>query len=406
LRYGDRHFRDLIPRHAKLLVDGTERDSPHPLNILRIDVQQGHLCAIEKNVFIGLPSVLKAASGMRRSEDPRMPWSLDQAPIDNIERPLHGLPSTVPDVSAPAQFYHPERARIVESIYESTQALLQLTGQLGQMTLENANRAVANQRSSHGPNAKEPKPYDGDRTNGKLDDHIRDVQNWITFYDDRGQWTSESEKIRAAAAYLTGRMHRIFVLQEGTITTMAQYTTWLRETFRDNNEQQVLRENWHATVQGDRSVLDYASDLLYMRAQIVPAKGDEEVKEHFRTGLSGPIQIHLAEHPEWDKLSLNEFIGSAGRAEMIEAAKERARSYGGRDRGRAYAILGAPRCGGRKPSPLTRRPRKGTTEWKDWCRNREACYNCGDTGHVSRTVFGRHTVPPQKFAYTWQGTKA
>jgi len=217
-----------------------------------------------------------------------------------------------------------------------------------------------------------------------LDDHIRDVRNWIKFYEDRGQWTNEAEKIRAAAAYLTGRMHRIFVLQEASIKTIDQYTAWLRETFRDHNEQQVLREKWHATVQGDRTVLDYASDLVYLRAQIIPAKGDEEVKEHFRTGLSNHIQIHLAEHPEWDKLPLNEFIGAAGRAEMIEAAKERARSYGGRDCGRAYAILGAPRRGGRKPSSLTRRPRKSTTEWKDWCRGRDACYNCGDIGHVSR----------------------
>jgi hypothetical protein len=59
----------------------------------------------------------------------------------------------------------------------STQALVQLTGQLGQLTLESANRATANQRSNHGPKTKEPKPYDGDRTDGKLDDHIRDVRN-------------------------------------------------------------------------------------------------------------------------------------------------------------------------------------------------------------------------------------
>jgi len=42
--------------------------------------------------------------------------------------------------------------------------------------------------------------------------------------------------IRAGAVYLTGRMHRIFILQEGTIQTMAAYITWIRETFRDNSE--------------------------------------------------------------------------------------------------------------------------------------------------------------------------
>lgn len=31
--------------------------------------------------------------------------------------------------------------------------------------------------STNGPKVKEPKTYDGDRSNGKLDDHIRDVTN-------------------------------------------------------------------------------------------------------------------------------------------------------------------------------------------------------------------------------------
>ena len=38
---------------------------------------------------------------------------------------------------------------------------------------------------------REPRLYDGDRSNGKLDDYIRDVTTWIDFYARRGQWTSE-----------------------------------------------------------------------------------------------------------------------------------------------------------------------------------------------------------------------
>jgi hypothetical protein len=38
--------------------------------------------------------------------------------------------------------------------------------------------------------------------------------------------------------------------------------------------------------------------------------------------------------------------------------------------------------GGRRPSSLTRRPRKGSEEWQTWCKARDACFECGDQGHI------------------------
>ena len=93
-----------------------------------------------------------------------------------------------------------------------------------------------------GPKVKEPKSYDGDRSDGKLDDHIRDVTNWIEFYDRRNQWASEKEKVEQAATYLTGRIHRMYVLQRDNLTTVPIYLNWLYEMFRDNNEQYRLRD--------------------------------------------------------------------------------------------------------------------------------------------------------------------
>jgi len=162
--------------------------------------------------------------------------------------------------------------------------------------------------SSNGPKVKEPRTYDGDRSNGKLDDHIRDVTNWVSFYQARNHWTSEREAVEQAATYLTGRMHRIYQLQNATLLTMTQYIEWLRRTFKDNNEQYHLRDEWQATVQGHRTVLEYASDLIYLAARIVPAKSQSEIKEHFRAGLSQRLQMKLAEHPEWDDLGLDDFI--------------------------------------------------------------------------------------------------
>ena len=133
-------------------------------------------------------------------------------------------------------------------------------------------RTSAVHSSTSGPKVKEPKTYDGDRSNGKLDDHIRDVTNWVSFYEARGHWTSEREAVEQSATYLTGRMHRIYGLQNTSLQTMSQYIEWLKRTFKDNNEQYHLRDDWQATIQGHRTVLEYASDLIYLAARIVPAK--------------------------------------------------------------------------------------------------------------------------------------
>jgi hypothetical protein len=60
-------------------------------------------------------------------------------------------------------------------------------------------------------------------------------------------------------------------------------------------------------------VLEYASDLIYLAARIVPTKSQEEIKEHFRTGLFQRLQMKLAEHPELDDLLLDGFIRRADR---------------------------------------------------------------------------------------------
>lgn len=266
---------------------------------------------------------------------------------------------------------------------------------VNQDTLTGLTQAVAalldsQSRSQHtttGPKVKEPKSYDGDRSNGKLDDHIRDVSNWVAFYEARGHWINEREAVEQCASYLTGRMHRMYELQNASLQTMSQYVAWLRRTFKDNNEQYHLRDQWQATVQGDRTVLEYASELIYLSARIVPKKSEAEIKEHFRAGLSTRLRLNLAEHPEWDDLPLDEFIGRADRQDQIEEAKDRVRYHSERrsdSRGRAYAIEGAPRRGGRRPSSVTRRPKKGTDEWQAWCKAREACFECGEPGHAVR----------------------
>ena len=106
-----------------------------------------------------------------------------------------------------------------QPIVALTEALRQLTAQnagvldeykhtvqaLGHTITSMAARTGAGRGT--GPKAKEPGSYDGDRTAGKLDDHIRDLENWVRFHESRGHWIDETEKVSQAATYLTGKMH-------------------------------------------------------------------------------------------------------------------------------------------------------------------------------------------------------
>ena len=265
--------------------------------------------------------------------------------------------------------------------------LSELLAQVASITGQQQQTAATSQirSSTSGPKVKEPRTYSGDRSNGQLEDHVRDLTNWIDFYDRRNHWASEIEKVEQSATYLTGRMHRMYTLARANLRTFPEYVDWLQNTFKDNNEQSRLRAEWHANVQGDSTVMDYAADLIYLSARMQPVKSEEEIKDHFRTGLNGRIQIGMAEHPEWDDLPLSEYIAHADRQEQVEAAKDQVRRHTG-DRGpeRLFAIAGAPRRGGRKASTNRGRPRKDTPEWQEWCRANGACFTCGDKDHPSR----------------------
>lgn len=268
-----------------------------------------------------------------------------------------------------------------------------------QLLQEREARASLAPAGGKGPQPKTPRQYDGDRADGKLDDHIRDLENWVHFYERRNHWGDEAEKVEQSATYLTGKMHRMFDLQRHQILTFPDYVQWLRATFRDNNENIKLREEWRQCIQDRRSVMEYATDLLYLAARIEPHKMDQEVKEHFRTGLDGRLQISIAEHPEWEQLTLNEYIGRVDNQAQIEAAKDRVRrEVGPYHQGHLAAVtvtepveqLFAARDPRRGPGPTgrtTRNPgsiRKGTAAWQDYCYKNKACYNCAGLGHGTR----------------------
>jgi hypothetical protein len=271
------------------------------------------------------------------------------------------------------------------------------------------NQEVAPKPRGTGPKPKEPSRYDGDRTDGKLDDHIRDVENWIRFHERRNHWGDETEKVEQAATYLTGKMHRMYDLSRASIATFPEYIAWLRETFKDSNENIKLKEEWRCCTQGSRTVMDYATDLIYLAQRIVPRKLDAEIKDHFRTGLSPRIQLRLAEHPEYENNNLSDYIGRADTLYQIELAKDHVRQQAGGSQHMLYGIkptedhaesedledvydretetfytLRDPRRGTDVLGMSSGNLRKGTPQWSDWCKANEACFNCAKKGHRTR----------------------
>lgn len=99
----------------------------------------------------------------------------------------------------------------------------------------------------------------------------------------------------------------------------------------------------------------------------------------------------MIEHPEWDDLPLAEYVQ---RADRVEQAFKLARGMRNQEdpRGdaprRVYSIL-KPQGRPENSTNLRNRPEKGTDEWKQWCRNEKACFECGKKGHSYAQCYRR-----------------
>ena len=153
------------------------------------------------------------------------------------------------------------------------------------------------------------------------------------------------------------------------------------------DERNRLNIEWHALVQGSKLVADYAADILHLGHRIMPQKSDNEVREHFRMGLDLEIELELSKDLANDDLPLMQLINKANRIETALRRRDYLRKNTGlRDMSHepaVNALVAAPRRGAQFSSS-SNVPPNGTQEWQGHCRSRNACFNCGRTGHRSR----------------------
>jgi len=273
------------------------------------------------------------------------------------------------------------------------QAIQALTAAIDRMSTAETARTFEGR--GPGPRVKEPRQYDGSTKDGALDDHIRDITTYIDYYDRRGFWQSEDEKIQVCSTYLIGRIHKLWLVQdrlgrenpENRLISFTAYCQWIRNLCVNPDERNRLNMEWHALVQGSKLVADYAADILHLGHRITPQKSDNEVREHFRMGLDLEIELELSKDLANDDLPLMQLINKANRIETALRRRDYLRrNTGRRDRSHepaVNALVAAPRRGAQFLSS-SKVPRKGTQEWQDHCRSRNACFNCGRTGHRSR----------------------
>lgn len=67
--------------------------------------------------------------------------------------------------------------------------------------------------SYQGLRVREPQRYDGSTKDGRVNDYLRDIIDYIDFFQKRGVWRDEAEKVRIAAGYLTGNIHRLYIVK-------------------------------------------------------------------------------------------------------------------------------------------------------------------------------------------------
>jgi len=143
--------------------------------------------------------------------------------------------------------------------------------------------------------------------------------------------------------------------------------------------------------------MEYLTELLWLGAKVQPPKTNADIKEQFRTGLDASLVGRMDERPEWDNLELAEYVKRADRLQRSGMQARRHVTRSGTPEpstSRFYSIRGSGR--GRSPSPMRRKPEKGTPMWDDWCKQNRACFECGGEGHTARDCKERRTRQPQQ----------
>lgn len=257
-------------------------------------------------------------------------------------------------------------------------------------TVDSGNRAPRRGGRVNGPKIKDPSQYDGDRTEGRLDDHIREVEDWYHFYNRRDVWESEEDAVKLAATFLSSSVRSLFEATASNVATMSQYTTWLNNCFRDSNEQTKYKDHWANMTQGSMSVMEFVTEIIKLGAKIRPTKTPSEMKEAFRIGISFDILGRMTEHTEWDDLPFGEYINRADRVEQsIQRSRGLRRIAENREeRSNRFYSIRTPR--GRTPSPKRgKEVEKGSAAWEEMCRANNSCFECGKPGHVASKCYKR-----------------
>lgn len=248
----------------------------------------------------------------------------------------------------------------------------------------------SNQRPYRKPSQLRQIPdYDGTLSGDAADRWLREVdqffwleRNLAGTVADEFQMVAlcKNKLVRGAGDRLLSQLERVDSGFEAPIETMDQFKRWIRENFQEYLSRDRLWDQFESAKQGQRRFQEFANEVKLIAIRLGPNTiSPESLKRKFFQGAKPALK------KRWPK------EGLAETAHMDDCVRRWVEIERGETVSGYYNNSGS---GGETmvddPMDLSavansnQRPKKTNPAWEAWCRQHDACFSCGRTGHGTR----------------------
>lgn len=142
--------------------------------------------------------------------------------------------------------------------------------------------------------AKTPSTYSGDRRDDLVGNWVADMADYLHICAAASP-LSDVMKLQIASTYLDGEAKRSWRRRQNrqpSVTTWAEFSSWIRAQFTDLNHDRKVRDRYNDLRQ-THSAQSYANELRKLADMLVIPPPDTEILEKFRTGLKPTLSAKL-----------------------------------------------------------------------------------------------------------------
>lgn len=250
-----------------------------------------------------------------------------------------------------------------------------------------------------------PPKYDGSVEGNACEEWIEEMRAYMSYYEKRSVFADEKEKIDFAQGYLKDTAKRVWTARrkyaEGfpmghaqRVDTLERFFAVLLHACADINHQERVRMEYQSIVQ-TRDVRRYVYEVLDLRAQLNPQPPEFEVREKIKSGLKDHVLDELVKILDVptdlgsfidlvERIDRNLYERGRIRHQQSNRYSRMAMTTRGRQALPRFETMRSASITPSASTPSRAKPTKGTPAWSTWCQENRACYNCGNTDHMSR----------------------